>query len=50
MAPLVSVIIAFYNDVQLLKLVLVSLKNQYRGQFEVIIADDGSKKKRLIKQ
>lgn len=44
MDPLATIIIAFYNDVQLLKLVLVSLKNQYKGQFEVIIADDGSKK------
>jgi glycosyltransferase involved in cell wall biosynthesis len=41
--PQASVIVAFYNDVQLLELVLIALKNQYRGQFEVLIADDGSK-------
>lgn len=37
-----SVIIAFYNDINLLRLVLIALKNQYHGQFEVLIADDGS--------
>lgn len=37
-----SIIIAFYNDINLLRLVLIALKNQYHGQFEVLIADDGS--------
>lgn len=40
--PVASIIIAFYNDIKLLRLVLVALKNQYRDQFEVLIADDGS--------
>lgn len=38
-----SVIIAFYNDIKALKVVLDSLATQFRGDFEVIIADDGSK-------
>ena len=41
--PQASVIVAFYNDVELLEMVLISLKKQYQGQFEVLIADDGSK-------
>lgn len=39
-----SVILAFYNDINLLQHTLNSLNHQYHGQFEVIIADDGSKK------
>ena len=38
-----SVIIAFYNDIKALKIVLDSLAAQFQGDFEVIIADDGSK-------
>jgi len=38
-----SVIIAFYNDLPLLRKVLNALQQQYAGQFEVLIADDGSK-------
>jgi glycosyltransferase involved in cell wall biosynthesis len=38
-----SVILAFYNDLPLLRTVLDSLNDQYSGQFEVLIADDGSK-------
>ncbi len=41
--PQASVILAFYNDVELLQLVLDALKHQYKGEFEVLIADDGSK-------
>jgi len=41
--PQASVILAFYNDVELLQLVLDALKHQYNGEFEVLIADDGSK-------
>lgn len=37
-----SVIVAVYNDLLLLKCILQSLKRQYTGQFEVLIADDGS--------
>lgn len=38
-----SIIIAFYNDLPLLQKVLDALQKQYTGQFEVLIADDGSK-------
>lgn len=38
-----SVILAFYNDLPLLRAVLDSLNDQYTGQFEVLIADDGSR-------
>ncbi len=38
-----SVVLAFYNDLPLLRSVLDALQNQYTGQFEVLIADDGSK-------
>jgi glycosyltransferase involved in cell wall biosynthesis len=40
----VSVIIAFYNKIELLKLVLAALSRQTYSNFEVIVADDGSKK------
>lgn len=38
-----SVIVSFYNDLPLLQLVLMALAKQHTGQFEVLIADDGSK-------
>jgi glycosyltransferase involved in cell wall biosynthesis len=38
-----SVILAFYNDLPLLRAVLDALQSQYAGQFEVLIADDGSR-------
>lgn len=38
-----SIIIAFYNNIDLLKIILFALENQYDNNFEVIIADDGSK-------
>jgi glycosyltransferase involved in cell wall biosynthesis len=38
-----SVILAFYNDLPLLRAVLNALESQYGGQFEVLIADDGSR-------
>lgn len=38
-----SIVLAFYNDLPLLKLVLDALKAQYDGSFEVLIADDGSR-------
>ena len=38
-----SVILAFYNDLPLLRAVLDALQSQYTGQFEVLIADDGSR-------
>ncbi|MBE1276014.1 glycosyltransferase [Enterovibrio baiacu] len=38
-----SVIIAFYNKIDLLKVLLTALNNQYDGSFNVIIADDGSR-------
>lgn len=37
-----SIILSFYNDLPLLRLVLEALATQYAGQFEVLIADDGS--------
>ncbi|MFO7747863.1 MAG: glycosyltransferase [Orrella sp.] len=40
--PQATVILAFYNDVPLLRWTLRALTTQYRGQFEVLIADDGS--------
>lgn len=40
--PQATVILAFYNDVPLLRWALRALTTQYRGQFEVLIADDGS--------
>ena len=41
--PLVSVIISVYNKMDWLKLVLAGLEEQSFRQFEVVIADDGSK-------
>ncbi|OEE45659.1 glycosyl transferase [Enterovibrio norvegicus] len=38
-----SVIVAFYNKIELLKIVLSALNNQYDGSFNVVIADDGSR-------
>jgi glycosyltransferase involved in cell wall biosynthesis len=37
-----SIILSFYNDLPLLRLLLDALATQYTGQFEVLIADDGS--------
>ncbi|WP_028864319.1 glycosyltransferase [Psychromonas aquimarina] len=37
-----SIIIAFYNNVTSLKMILTALNNQYENNFEVVIADDGS--------
>lgn len=39
----ISLIISFYNKIELLKLVLAALEIQTFREFEVIIADDGSK-------
>lgn len=39
----VSLIISFYNRIDYLKLILAALKNQSYKDFEIIIADDGSK-------
>lgn len=41
--PKVSIIISFYNKIDNLKLVLAGLTRQSFKEFEVIIADDGSK-------
>jgi hypothetical protein len=38
-----SLVLAFYNDLPLLRALLDALETQYTGQFEVLIADDGSK-------
>ncbi len=38
----VSVILAFYNDIELLRLSLQSLAASHSSDFEVLIADDGS--------
>jgi glycosyltransferase involved in cell wall biosynthesis len=50
--PLVSLIIAFYNNIQLLQFIFESLKRQTFQDFEVVIADDGSNMKAVefIKQ
>jgi len=40
--PSISVIIAFYNRIDYLRLVFASIERQIYGNFEVIIADDGS--------
>lgn len=37
-----SVVLSFYNDLAVLRLVLDALATQFHGQFEVLIADDGS--------
>lgn len=44
MSPEISVIISFYNKIDYLKLVLAGYSRQTKQNFEVIIADDGSKK------
>ena len=41
--PLVTVICSTYNNPHFLEMVLLSLKEQTFKDFEVIIADDGSK-------
>jgi glycosyltransferase involved in cell wall biosynthesis len=43
MAKPVSIIIAFYNKIDLLRLFLAALEQQTYKEFEVVIADDGSK-------
>ena len=40
----VSLIISFYNKIELLKLIFAALERQTCQNFEVIIADDGSRK------
>jgi len=42
--PQVSVIISFYNNISFLKLVLAGFERQSLKNFEIIIADDGSRK------
>ncbi len=43
MKPSISLIIAFYNDILWLEMILEQLKMQTFKNFEVVIADDGSK-------
>jgi glycosyltransferase involved in cell wall biosynthesis len=43
MKPEASLIISFYNNIQLLTLIFAALERQTCSAFEVIIADDGSK-------
>ncbi len=45
--PQASVIIAFYNNVKFLSMVLAGLEKQSCNDFEVIIADDGSNEQAL---
>jgi glycosyltransferase involved in cell wall biosynthesis len=47
--PLVTLIISFYNHFSFLELVLAGLERQIHKNFEIIIADDGSKDK-IIKK
>jgi len=42
-APSVCLIISFYNNIELLKMIFKALENQTLKDFEVVIADDGSK-------
>lgn len=42
--PAASLIISFYNKIDYLKMILATLENQSFKDFEVIIADDGSKR------
>ena len=44
MSPKASLIIAFYNNPEYLKLVLAGFESQSFSEFEIIIADDGSNK------
>jgi len=37
-----SIIISFYNKIEYLEFILISLENQHFKDFEIIIADDGS--------
>ena len=39
----ISLIISFYNKIELLKFIFTALERQTYREFEVIIADDGSK-------
>ena len=39
----ISLIISFYNKIDLLKLIFAALEIQTYKNFEVVIADDGSK-------
>jgi glycosyltransferase involved in cell wall biosynthesis len=41
--PMASVIVAFYNRIDYLKLVLAGFERQTSNDFEIVIADDGSK-------
>ena len=43
MSKPISLIISFYNKIELLKLILAALELQTYRDFEVVIADDGSK-------
>ncbi len=43
MSTKASVIISFYNNIRALQLILTALEQQDCSDFEVIIADDGSK-------
>ncbi len=44
MKPQVSLIISFYNNIDLLKIIFAALEQQTFKAFEVVIADDGSSK------
>lgn len=44
MKPQLSLIISFYNKIELLKLIFASLEMQTLKDFEVVIADDGSRR------
>jgi glycosyltransferase involved in cell wall biosynthesis len=43
MTPEVTLVISFYNKIEYLKMILAALERQSFSNFEVIIADDGSK-------
>jgi len=43
MKPSISLIISFYNNIELLKFIFAALEKQTFSDFEVIISDDGSR-------
>lgn len=46
--PAVSLIISFYNNIDLLKMIFKALENQTFHDFEVVLADDGSKETIIV--
>lgn len=49
MKPTVSLIISFYNKIELLEYIFIALERQTCKNFEVIVADDGSNEETIAK-